>query len=77
MIEFDSRVQGIPCVVRVDHFDRVAPNSRADSDMDYLGYEELDYTICDRRGRAAPWLERKATAQDHDRIYNDLERAIQ
>ena len=77
MITFDSQVQGIPCVVQIDHFCRVAPNSRADSDMDYLGYEELNYTICDRRGRPAPWLARKATKQDEDRIYNDLERAIQ
>jgi hypothetical protein len=74
MMTFDSRVQGIPCTIQVDYFDRVKPNSRADSDWDYTGYEDFEYTICDRRGRPAPWLERKATSEDHDRIYADFQR---
>ncbi|MGI9141975.1 MAG: hypothetical protein ACR2IJ_02185 [Fluviibacter sp.] len=62
----EARVAGIPCLVDVHYVSIVQGSFRYDapSDLDYLGYTELDYTICDRRGRPAPWLERKATTQD-------------
>jgi hypothetical protein len=52
-------------------FTRVEGDSRADSDWDYYGYTESDWEVCDRRGRPAPWLERKLTAKEADKI-NDL-----
>jgi hypothetical protein len=66
----EARVAGIPCIIRVDHLRIVTGsyNYNAPSDWDYYGYEEVEYTICDRRGRPAPWLERKATDRDHDEI---------
>jgi hypothetical protein len=30
--------------------------------------EEFEFTILDRRGRPAPWLERKLTEADSDRL---------
>lgn len=61
----EARIAGIPCTVRVDSYVCRAPdrNSWA-SDWDYEGYTEMDYTICDQRGRPAPWLERKMTPAD-------------
>lgn len=58
----ETRIAGIPCMIRIDHFRCRAPdrNSWA-SREDYEGYTEMDYTVCDQRGRPAPWLERKMT----------------
>jgi len=72
MMTFESKIQGIPCIIKV-HYALVVPGSpRADSDIDYYGYSECDYTICDRRGRPAPWLNRKATSDDITRIENEI-----
>jgi hypothetical protein len=69
----ETTISGIPCVVVVTgyHLQR-AMGARADSDWDAAGYEEIDFEICDRRGRLAPWLERKATDADRDRICNEI-----
>lgn len=68
----EARAAGIPCLLRVDAFRHQPPmGPRADSDVDCYGWTEVEYTVCDRRGRPAPWLERKLTARDHQ----DLELA--
>ena len=41
---------------------------RADSDYDAMGYSEGEYTILDRRGYPAPWLDRKIKDEDNERI---------
>jgi hypothetical protein len=68
--EIESRVAGIPCIIGVTYFDGVdgSYDYNAASDMDYHGYVECEFTVCDRRGRPAPWLERKMTGQDESRI---------
>lgn len=62
----ETRIAGIPCLIDVHHVAVVKGSFRYDapSDLDYRGYSEVDYTICDRNGRPAPWLSRKATRQD-------------
>ena len=69
--EFESRVAGIPCIIGVTHYVRVkgSHSYNAASDMDYYGYTECDFVVLDRRGRPAPWLERKLT----DSIQRDIE----
>ena len=65
------KICGMPALVRVEHFLDV-PGSfsrNAASDMDYHGYVEVEFTICDWRGRPAPWLERKLSKE----AYADLE----
>lgn len=57
----NARVDGIPCLVGVESF-YIEPGSHsfhAASDWDYHGYAEMEYDILDRRGRPAPWLEKK------------------
>jgi hypothetical protein len=58
---FDSRVAGIPCQIGVVNYERHAPMSahEAHSDLEFYGYSEADYVVLDRRGRPAPWLQRK------------------
>lgn len=70
--EIESRVAGIPCIIGVTEYSSVAGNSRADSDWDYYGYTEAEFTVCDRRGRPAPWLERKLTGKDESRIESEI-----
>jgi hypothetical protein len=74
LAEIESRVAGIPCIIGVTYFESVAGSHsyHADSDMDYYGYTECEFTVCDRRGRPAPWLERKLTAKDSERIESEI-----
>ena len=69
----ETRICGIPC--RVDARVLVVPGSRswnAPSDLDYWGYTEVDFTVLDRRGRPASWLERKMTDYDRERLEEEL-----
>jgi hypothetical protein len=69
-LSFD--VQGIPCIIEVTNVHVTPPWRGAavdcPSDVDWYGDIDVEYGICDRRGRPAPWLEKKATEYDHQRI---------
>ena len=57
MNQMQTRIHGIPAVIRWDidgHFFAQTENTPAE-------YPEVVIEICDRRGRPAPWLERKLT----------------
>lgn len=45
--------------------------------MDCYGYTDSEWTVCDRRGRPAPWLDRKLTADDKARIEQEIEEFMQ
>lgn len=58
-----ATIAGIPCLIEVDSctvvkgsFDR-----NAASDWDYTGYTEIEFTVLDRKGYPARWLEGKLT----------------
>lgn len=70
----ETRIAGIPCLVEADVFVSKGSYSRnAASDWDYYGYAEVgEFTIMDRRGRPAPWLERKLTDKEIIRIESEL-----
>ena len=68
--EIESRVAGIPCIIGVTEYQRGSYNRWCDSDMDYYGY--IEWVVCDRRGRPAPWLERKLTSKDNNRIQAEI-----
>lgn len=74
IIEIESRVAGIPCLIGVTHFESVrgSYSYNAHSDMDYYGYSESEWDVLDRRGRPAAWLERKLTTADRDRIEQEI-----
>lgn len=74
----ESTVAGIPCLIRVDYFFKQKPlGPMCDSDMDCYGYVNVDFTVCDRRGRPAPWLEKKLSTEDKERIETEIEEAYQ
>jgi hypothetical protein len=72
--EIETRVAGIPCIIGVTEYDSVdgSYNYNASSDMDYYGYSEIEWVVCDRRGRPAPWLEKKMTSKDESRIEREI-----
>jgi hypothetical protein len=72
--EIETRVAGIPCIIGVTYFESVSGSYSyyAASDWDYRGYTECEFTVCDRRGRPAPWLERKLTSKDESRIESEI-----
>lgn len=68
------RVAGIPCFVDVQSYHhQPALGYWAESREDAEGYTDCEYRICDRRGRVAEWLERKATDADHREILEAIE----
>jgi hypothetical protein len=72
--EFESNVAGIPCIIGVMNYTKVRGSfsRNAASDMDYYGYCESEWEVCDRRGRPAPWLERKLDNTMRDRIEQEV-----
>jgi hypothetical protein len=60
--EIEHRVAGIPCLIGV---------------IDYHGYTECDWEILDRRGRPAPWLQRKVDAKEEDAINEAINREME
>lgn len=62
----EANICGIPCLAAVINFTSVKGSfsHNAPSDVDYYGYEEIDYVILDRRGYRARWLERKIENDD-------------
>jgi hypothetical protein len=73
----ETRIAGIPCLVEADVYGSKGSYSyNAPSDWDYYGYVEIgELTVMDRRGRPAPWLERKLTNKEIERIESELMRA--
>jgi hypothetical protein len=71
-----TQIAGIPCTVEVTRHVVVkpwggSPHTCPSSD-DYYGYSEVEFEVCDRRGRPAPWLERKMTEDDVRRIEGEI-----
>ena len=69
--EIEHRVAGIPCLIGVISYE-TEPQT-----WDDPGYTEMEWDILDRRGRLAPWLERKVSAKDEasieEAIYYEME----
>jgi hypothetical protein len=77
-MEIETRVAGIPCCARLTHFYGGDPGRLFGPPEHCYPPEpqEMDWTILDRRGRPAPWLERKMTDQDVDRIADQFLKAL-
>lgn len=79
LFTFASRIAGIPCQIAVTHLvdERGSFSPNAASDLDYYGYTECEFTVLDRRGRPAPWLEHKLTDADRQRLTEEAIEAIE
>jgi len=72
----ESRIAGIPCLIEVTSFLDVKPwkgsAQNCPSDLDYYGYIEIEFTVRDRKGYPADWLQRKMSQADEDRIHDEI-----
>jgi len=68
--EIEARVAGIPCLIGVVDYERYQPAYISGPPEDCYPAEggTGDFEILDSRGRRAPWLEKKITAQDEENI---------
>ena len=74
MSAMHTTISGIPCLVAVTYFYKQPPlGPNCDSDWDCFGYTHIDFDVLDRRGRPAPWLERKLTDVERERIEAEIE----
>ena len=63
LAEIETRVAGIPCIIGVESYH-----------LDNWNHWETDiqYVICDRRGRPAPWLDSKVTRDIESNIVETI-----
>lgn len=78
-MELSTHICGIPCMVEFTvHGKYVPARIWADPNDCYEAqYPEIEFTVCDRRGRPAPWLEKKMTDSDKERIDTEIEESMQ
>lgn len=69
-IEIDARVCGIPCIVRVLEWEPFVPMYTGGHPDNWMPEEggHGSWEILDKRGRPAPWLERKMKQPDIDAV---------
>lgn len=73
-MDIEVRVCGIPAIARVTHY-RPGDPGRTSGPPEYCyppEPTELEWVVLDRRGRPAPWLERKLTDAERERIEREL-----
>jgi hypothetical protein len=68
-----TNIAGIPCQVELTWIhSQPALGPMCDSDWDCYGYTDIEFDVLDRKGYKAPWLERKMTLADKQRIDEEL-----
>jgi hypothetical protein len=69
-----THIQGIPCKAKMTYYSpaRSARVYGPPEDCYEAEDAEVDFTILDRRGRSAAWLEKKMTDDDVFRIEGEL-----
>ena len=70
MMEFESNVCGIPCIIRVTNYDHYQPAFISNCYPAEGG--RGDWEVLDRSGRPAPWLERKLNDRERSRIDDEV-----
>lgn len=74
-MKFDTRIAGIPCQCEVTHYSPGTPMrvyGTGMGDADPPEPEEFEFRILDRRGRVAPWLQKKVTEDDDIRLLEEF-----
>ncbi len=70
------RARGIPALAGITYYDYQPPFRGSpylcDCSDDYYGHEEVEWDLLDRRGKPAPWLDRKLSKADREGITREL-----
>ena len=70
----ETRIAGVPCTVNYTVQGKYVP-AKIHAPPEFCHeaeYPEVEFTVCDRNGRPAPWLERKMTDTDRQRIESEI-----
>lgn len=70
----EVKICGIPATVRLTRYRRHRgrfSNSCVSPD-DYFGWTDIEFTICDRRGNRAVWLENKMNKTDFEVVKEQI-----
>ena len=69
-----STVAGIPCLIDYQVYGKYVPaKTDADPNSCYEAeYPDVDFTVLDRKGYPAPWLEKKLTDDETNRIEHEI-----
>lgn len=67
-------LKGIPCQIQIDECTVYSGSyhPEAPSDLDYYGYSEIEFTLLDRKGYPAAWLERKLNELEEEKIQLEI-----
>lgn len=68
MFDIETTVAGIPCIAEMTFYEPGWAGTRWEPPEPSVAH----FRILDRRGRPAPWLERKLTDDDERRIEREL-----
>lgn len=66
--EFESHVAGIPCIIAITGYYRGSPAVYSGPMAGPEESPEAEWRVLDRRGYLAPWLEKKLSSSDEERI---------
>ena len=74
LTKINSTIKGIPCIINVTYYHHCkgSQSYNAPSDLDYYGFTEIEFDVLDRKGYKAPWLERKLTEDEIERIEREI-----
>lgn len=77
LLEFETHVGGLPCRVGCTAWEPYTPGRTSGPPESCHPAEggHGEWQLLDRRGRPAPWLARKLTPHDEQRIESELFRA--
>lgn len=69
-MDIEHRIEGVPCIIRVTHYEPKVPEHRHGHPDIWAPGEpaEVEYEVLDSKGYRAEWLERKITAEMDDSI---------
>ncbi len=70
LAHFNSEIQGIPCKIKVTHYQPEEPMvwDGLMEDSSPGAPSEVEFHVLDTKGNPAPWLERKIDDKDLERI---------
>lgn len=77
MPKMESRISGIPCIISYSYTpgEPMRITGTGFGDCDPPEPAEIEFSVHDRRGRPAPWLESKMTEADYERIELEIMKA--
>ena len=75
---FTTKIAGIPCQCEVTFHMPASPmriTGTGFGDAEPPEYEEFEFTVLDRKGYKAPWLQHKLTSADASRLTEEAKAA--